>query len=431
MDNNDTHDNLQKAPEFTPQPILTPASVAITPVFTEPDPTATDTDTNTDTEAPSGSRKKRKFVILFSAAVILLAGIVTVTVLVLTGVLFKSKAKAEEGEGKAEFFHSPEELSDQVTADMDSAAEQFFRKELKDTNPDQADKITIDAFHYVGMVYLEAVRSGESVDSFIERVYQVQVTDNSGEEAIKRQFFYPVGFDLSPVGDKFLAMGHMSVPSFLFFDNWYVNNGFLDAEMIAQDLSLTFAVRSNTVDKNLYLPFDGKDPSEFENHDLIRSVDEITDGMIEGTKKGIAPFLDNFKKTFPDKTRFISAEYTGMGVFYDPDNNQNKAVIAYKIDYVDENTTPEENKILYWYVWFENSFYQGGQIRVKGANCDRDTDNAFEWLLEPRSTIAALRTRLRMNSGADIWEHREYSDNFPDDGSGKKTTTETTTEKSA
>ncbi|MBR6848835.1 MAG: hypothetical protein IKM88_01180, partial [Lachnospiraceae bacterium] len=273
MDNNDTHENSQKTTESIPQPILTPASVAITPVFTEPEPTATDTDTNTDTEAPSGSRKKRKFVILFSAAVILLAGIVTVTVLVLTGVLFKSKAKAEEGEGKAEFFHSPEELSDQVTADMDSAAEQFFRKELKDTNPDQADKITIDAFHYVGMVYLEAVRSGESVDSFIERVYQVQVTDNSGEEAIKRQFFYPVGFDLSPAGDKFMAMGHMSVPSFLFFDNWYVNNGFLDAEMIAQDLSLTFAVRSNTVDKNLYLPFDGKDPSEFENHDLIRSVD--------------------------------------------------------------------------------------------------------------------------------------------------------------
>lgn len=431
MDNNDTLDNLQKAQEATPQPILTPASVAITPAFDDPAPTDTDTDTETDAKASSGSRKKRKFVILFSAATILLAGIVTVTVLVLTGVLFKSKSKAEEGEGKAEFFHSPEELSEQVTTDMDSNAEQFFLKNLKDTNPDQADKITIDAFHYVGMVYLEVVRAGESVDSFIERVYQVQVTDNTGEESLKRQFFYSVGFDLSPAGDKFRAMGHMGVPSYLFFDNWYLEGGVLDAEMISRDLSLYYAVRSNTIDKNLFLPFDGKDPSEFENHDLIRNVDEITDGMIEGTKKGIAPFLDNFKKSFPDKTRFVSAEYTGMGVFYDPDNNQNKAIIVYKIDYVDENTTPSENKILYWYVWFENSFYQGGQIRVKGANCDRDTDNAFEWILEPRSTIAALRTRLRMNSGADIWEHREYSDNFPDDGSCRKTTTETTTEKSA
>lgn len=428
MDTNDTHESIQKTtestPQSTPQPILTPASVAITPMFENPAPTDTDADNKANAEAPSGSRKKRKFVLLFSIAGVLLAGIVTITVLALNGVLFKSTAKAEEE--KPALFNSPEELSEQVTADMDMEAEAFFDKELKDINPDCADKITVDAFHFVGMVYVEAVRTGEVVDSFIERVYQIQVTDNTGEEAVKRQFFFPVAFSVSPAGDRFMALGHLAVPSYLFFDNWYIDAGFTDAEMVAQDLGRVFAVRSNTIDKSLYLPFDGKDPSEFEKHDLIRTVDEITDGMIEGTKKGIAAFLDNFKKTFPDKTRFVSAEYTGMGVFYDPEYNQNKAVIAYKIDYVDENTTPAENKVLYWYVWFDNAFYKDGQIKVTGATCDRDTDNAFEWLLEPRSTIAALRTRLRMNTGAEQWE---FTDNFPDDGSGRKATT--TTEKTA
>jgi len=397
----DSNINLTQTQDAAPQPILTPATVALTPKWSEPEPAEV-------SESAPAAPKKKKLFLLLTIATVLLAGIITAVVFVSKN----ASSKKESSERKApEKVSSLEMVTDEQISDMNSQAETVFSKKLKIENPETIDKINIDAFHNVGMLYMETYRSGEVNSSAVEMVYQIQVTDNTGTEPVKRQFFWGIEFEVPADGSSAKKPTELMLPS-LVFDKWGTN-ACLDAEMITRIAKQRRSIRENTIDKNLYLPFEGQDPSEFEPHKLVNSTDQVTDAMLNLVKPVVEQFLEPFSKSFPDKMTFESADYFGLMVLASPDRSENIVVVLYKVGYLDETTEKPEHKTLYWYMFFDSKFYEGGQVDPYTISSDRDSEDARDWVYDPNTTYQSLRSRLRnITSGMSGWD---YSDNFPEE----------------
>lgn len=302
-------------------------------------------------------------------------------------------------------------VSDEQISDMNTEAESVFLKKLKTENPDTIDKINIDAFHNVGMLYLETCRSGEVTSSAVEMVYQIQVTDNTGTEPVKRQFFWAIEFGVPADGSMEKKPTEANLP-FLVFENWGTE-ACLDAEMIPRILQQSFAIRENTIDKSLYLPFDGQDPSAFEPHKLVNKAEQVTDAMLKVAKPFTEQFQGVFSNSFPEGMKFESMDYFGLLVLASPDRSENKVALLYKVEYLNETTEKLEHMSLYWHMYFESRIYEGGQVDPFVISCDRDSADALDWVYAPNSTYQSLRSRLRnISSGMIGWD---YSDNCPEE----------------
>ena len=392
MNENDPNSNLQKSPILSPETLAKKEETTLASVAPEP-----------QTDAVS-SGSKSKMILIGSCAALLLIGSVSVALLVHSGAFSKDKKPEKEetvitltSETKKETkeettkeetqektdtsatstdattaasnnHKSVTELS-QITDDqiriMDETARKLIRTDSNSIGGGMPDEVDIDGMYHLGMmrqiINYENAMYGECDQ--IEMVYQVQVTDKTGTEPVKRQFFWMVGFDavyqdgtIDPTKIEFM-FGTMC------FDNWTMH-GAVSVNNLVREAELNWPLYEKEIDKSLIQSFEGAVVDEVP---VIRSLSQLTDAMAEEIQKGSQEFMHyGFHYSSGaqyDSIKIENIEFAGFALASAPNHNINCIYPIYKMDIADLNQTPPEKKSIYWFLGFKGT-YEGGQVQT-------------------------------------------------------------------
>ncbi len=437
MNEKEPNGNLPQAP------ILSPETLA---------PKRPESSALTDSVSPSKEleqdvlKKNRGTKILVgSLAALLLTGSVTLAILAKSGAFSKEKKTGNETTASAVSettattagaedtnttdpssakkgphisIDSLSQITDEQFKIMDEAAREYIRKDGisdEDVIPKEVD---IDGMYYLGMIRSSVDYASSSAEErdMVQLVYQVQVTDNTGDEPVKRQYLWMHGFQ-SVYQDGTIDPTKIDpMWGTICFDNWSAQ-GCLDYTSLLHEAELRYTVRENGVDFTLWQPFDGDYSGR---HSLVTSLDQITPAMEEGFKKG-GEFWMNYARVGAgvqvNGATINKVEYAGLALA--SVDNENRVFVIYRLDITDLNQTPPVDRSIYWYLCFEGT-YEGGQIQTRCVtSLVRYSMDLAEWMDGP-DTIEGIRAFIKKEE-AFGWD---YQDNL-DETAAKKATSET------
>ena len=425
MNEKDPSGNPQQGQSSAPLPILTPETFAAE-ILPQESPVSP------ETEHPAKKENKGKIALIVSCSAVLLAGIVTVAVLSATGAFAKEKEPAGETslptvsetdtttssqtteatsttptEPKAELITSLDQVTDEQIEKMNEAAAQYIREDgdpfRKEKMPDE---ITVDEMNFLGMMLADTTTyQSQEKAILLDMVYQVQVTDNTEDSPVKRQYFWVVAFtevyqdgtlnteDWGPVADA------------IYFDNWTAR-GYSSLGTLTNRILAEYTVLGSTVDSSRLLPFDGEDPTEIKVERVSR-IDQITKAMERGLRDVTEFWMkENILQEIKDGFKYEDAEYLGLAVSAGPRDNM--VYVVYEIHEIDLNSTPPQEKTFIWYTGIEE-VYTDGQISsytVYASSYFISMDSEVDGEI---NSIEELREHLARNHST--WS---YEDNFDD-----------------
>ena len=422
-----------------PQAVLTPELMAQS---TQPSWQPQRAVTKEPEPAPQNNGNGLKTVILASVGMLLLAGIIMVVVLAANGSLFKGKKDLSQKAGEEQTVkettvkqtadpleptQSPDPVpvkGDEYITDIKQITSSQYREMHNAAkhslqSHDMAgiglpDSVTIDEMNYLGALRKAETSFGGSkiVEMDMELIYQVQVTDNTGSEPVKRQFFTSFGFtDVYQNG--YVNIDKVLMPSSIVcFGNWSVH-GCLDLERLVVHVSNSgITLVGGTVDESKLLPFDGKDPAQFKNHKHAKKIEELSDQVLELYKrqsKDWQSFCLNDVRELEGKQRIEDVEYVGIALTASPTEEKNLVYIVYKWSVLDLEQNPPANKTVYWYVSFEDCIADG-EIFCGYTTQNMDPMSPKEWVNYGMTNMEDLRAHL-----AGLKYGWTYEDNFVDE----------------
>ena len=373
MNENDSNGKLPQVPVLTPETV-TPKeaekSVSSEEVMPSQDPM----------QAASKSHRSMK-ILLGSLAVILLAGAVTIAILAKTGAFSKDKKAGAVQEPASETMNAedtgeagPEQeqtgthksvvslsqVTDKQLELMDKVARECILLE-GDGFPDE---VVIDDMCYIGMLrqdmaYAEHV---EDEHSMIQMVYQVKVTDNTGNEPVKRRFFWMYGFSSVYQDGTINPSNTEPMIDTLCFDNW-TTPGALNIELLLRQAEKWYILKETSIDDSLVT---SSEYGEDKTYSLVTSLDQITPAMEEGLRKGSESWMAYGTVHVGCKENGIvldNMEYEGLILANSRNSDENCVYVVYRLDITDQNQTPEAKRSVYWYVGFDGIF-EGGEIQT-------------------------------------------------------------------
>lgn len=394
MNENDLNGNGPQAPILSPE-TLAPKKVE-TPVVPEASIAAPE-------KTPSG-KKHGKAILIGVLATVVVAGGVTLAILSGAGVFAKAKEPVSEESSsitenggqsdvtsstapnpKHVYVTSLSQVTDEQVKLMEKASQGYFQEDLESFAGDLKDKIKIDEMKYLGMLLADTGYSNDpsNTENIVEMVYQVELTDNTGDEAVKRQFFWRIGYPVYQDGKVLTDRGDR-MWGIICFDNWSMN-GQLDIDYLYEELDDRYKKREDGVDKTLIKPYVGESKKP---HFLVNSIDQITTTMKEQFQKAGDMWLKLFQ-ILPgvqvDGVRVETVEYAGIGVGASPDGSANSIYVFYKMNFVDLNETPPKKRSVYWFISFEGIFADGHIQTSSSSVVAINSGELREWLNGPAS----------------------------------------------
>lgn len=444
MNEKDPDERLSLSPVLSPETI---ASKRVEPEVLSEEPE----------QAVSKSNRGTK-ILIGSLATLLLAGGVTIAILAGTGAFSKAKKVTDEETSAASVSQTKAETDDtsaateetttgttataapmgrrqtvtalsEVSDDQFKVLDETSRKLVRDDGNFEGDgipdNVNIDNMNYLGMVLMrDEMSSNEtSEQDVISMIYQVLVTDNTGAEPVKRQFFwmmiYQGVYKDGTIDPSFIS----GMRATLCFDNWSTH-GSLDLDSLMRETQFPYSYKDKTLDESKILPFEGE---TVEKLSVIKSLDKITKPMEEGLKKGAEDWqiLEHIMVGAQTKSlKLEKIEYAGMALANSKYHNENRVYVIYKLDITDLDENPPASKSAYWYISF-GEVYEGGQIQTSFINEQNlDASNVLE-MVNNLSTLEDLRYYIQTYEKIG-WD---YEDNLEGElYSTKKAETETTTE---
>ena len=429
MNEKDPNGNLPQSPLLSPD-TLTPKSVE------PPKP-------SNDVEPPKEQKNTKTKILIGSIAALLIVGTATVAVLAKTGAFSKGgKENAEElvessssqtapestettetsAAGSTTASTEPHELVDslsQISDDqvklMDETSRDFIRSDASFFGDCIPDEVSIDEMNYLGMllqeVYYAYPDGSTSRDIAVQMVYQVQLTDNTGDEPVARQFFWMCGFSNVYQDGTIDPARTIPMGGTVCFDNWSTH-GYLDLDILFYEAERSYSTDENGVDKSLVLPFEG---DTGEKHPLVTSLDQISDAM----KDTFIKECDNILAT-SDLPYWLSsegyvmnnAEFAGLGLTVSTNKTVNSVYVFYKIDITDLNQSSPVDQSFYWFASF-HGIYQGGQIQTQTfSGLTFYTDELSEWI-DSTSTVEDLRKFIKHNESVGCSYEDTFEEEYP------------------
>ena len=427
MNEKDPNGKLPQAPVLSPETV---------------EPYRKRTTTSSDEVSPSqvSSKNNRGTKILIgSCATLLLAGAVTTVVLTRPGVFSKAKNQATEEPAitvSSETTSASTEPSDGSNTDptttgphvsvvslsqitdkqykiMDEAARDFIREDGNTKEDGIPDQVDIDGMYCLGMIRQEINEGIDRADEkdIIQMVYQVQLTDRTGDEPVKRQYYWMCGFSNVFQDGTVQLVRQEGMWSTLCFDNWSAQ-GCLDLNLLLNEAEYRYPVRENGVDSSLIQPFAGEDK---EQHALIGSLDQITEPMETAYEKACGQWFQLGQITvgaMADGVKVENIEYAGLVFAISSNKANNRVYVVYKFDVADLTQTPPVRRSVYWYACFE-ALYEGGQIQTRASiSGEYDVITLRDWVNGP-ATIEELRTFIKEQEYLD-WTFEDNLDKDPD-----------------
>ena len=434
-------------------PILSPETFA--QKYPEPKiPLGTESSEN-ETEKASSKAHRRKMILFGSLAVILVAGAVTAAVLITTGAFSKDKDETEPEEyeemvetetedveetketsatsaptaapaaapsGQHVSVNSLNQITDEQIKIMDEHSRKVIREDGNSGEDGIPEQVTIDQMNYIGMIRQCIDYTGPDHDEkdMIQMVYQVQLTDNTGDQPVKRQYFWMHGFtDVCQDGTVGTSERKLMWTT-LSFENWSAQ-GCLDVDYLFTEAAERNTVREKKIDKSLIQPFEG---GSDEVHPVLTSIGQITPAMERDLEKGGYIWQEIsgvFEGVQDNGIRVDNIEYAGLVFTVSPNKGMNRVYVIFRFDITDFNQTAPVNRSIYWYLGF-NGLYEGGQLQTRVLmNKVYHPFHLGDWVDAP-GTVEELRKFLQENE-TDGWT---YEDNLDKEIENVKKKTEST-----
>ncbi len=420
MNETDSNGKLPQMPVLTPE-TLAPKGAEISV------PSEAVTPSQEPEQATSKSHRSMK-ILIGSLAVLLLAGAVTIAILAKTGVFSKDKKasavqettsetmNAEEGSaaeseqeqtGSNKSVISLSQVTDKQFELMDKLAREYIRMDGEGF----PDEVVIDDMCYLGMLRQDTVYAERAEDehSMIQMVYQVKVTDNTGAEPVKRQFYWMYGFANVYQDGTINPNSTESMVDTLCFDNWAVP-GALNIELLLRQAEKWYNLEEISIDYSLVQP---SEYGENKHYDLVKSLDQITPAMEEEFRKGAERWMEFGTVRVGCTANGIvldNMEYEGLILTLTRNSAENRVYIVYRMDITDQNQNPEAKRSVYWYVGFDGIF-EGGEIQtVSSTSQIYDSWSLSDWADGPAS-IDALREVIQHEEAVG-WS---YEDSFEEE----------------
>ena len=380
------------------QPVLGPQTPnpGMPSAFAAPDtPSAPDTAVKAP-KTKERANRNRAFIAVISTMSVIIVGLCVVVVLFMTGVIGSSKEtestrkkvakKTTEKQSQTEkedpsdptdtatdttpaphhFVEKADEISDEQLEKMIDFATQQFQDEMLAQMPLD---VSLDLFNYVGLII-----SHWSSDPRIGHVipcFQVQVTDDTGEETVHRNYFWYIGFsEVYKDGYLDTSMTWRLYDS-LFFDTWGTG-GVLTLDSLREDLYRDGSVIGDeTVDSALFEPLPGESRYVEHKREKVTSIEQITPAQLQELKKSAPDFL------YPDwdmtGCSLRDMRYLGMVICSNSDDSMTYLLYEVEISYGNQQTDA-----FYWYVGFPY-VYQGGELDMTYYNPTYTTIRGDGW----------------------------------------------------
>ena len=376
MNENDTNEKLPQSPVLSPE--------TLSPKRAEESAPSVEALPSEEPEGISKEDHRGAKILIGSLGALLLAGTVTFAVLAKTGAFSKKKTENTNPATTSEAMDTEGSESEGTTAaDTETQAEdkhisivslsQVTDKQLKfmDEYARDAfmlegitDEVQIDGMYYLGMLrhILVFTDEAEHEKDMVQLVYQIQVTDNTGDKPVKRQFFWLYGFPNVYQDGTVDPYNTESMWYTLCFGNW-TTTGSLDLHRLIHHAENMHSLVENRIDFSLVQPFeDGED----EEYSLVKSLDQITPAMEQEFQNGASLWL-SFADIRPgSKLNGVvvdNVEYAGLAFALSYNKSMNCVYVIYKLDITNQNGSDPESRTIYWYVGF-GGIYEGGEIQT-------------------------------------------------------------------
>jgi len=422
-----TNEKLEKQPEekMAPAPLLTPETIKqMTP--------QSEVRKQDEIEIPEASSKgsgKKKAILLATACTLVAAGAVTVAVLAGTGAFGKDKNKETKPEettaattttekketttattttaATSETSASEESMITEITfADVYSESTIYITSlsELKDDqiktlkdmtleefkkdleNQNVADQVTVDEFNYIGSLLMESWDPQAIDNPFMNSVfpvYQVQITDTTTGTPVKRQIFYSSVYSVRKDGEIKAMQKELYIETMVYFEKWETF-GSLDSSRLIEDIREWMNQKlDDDIDESRLLPFDGKQPEEFEKGGTLVSLDQITPELERAIEENVSAWLGpDFTKFAPAGVVLNSYEIVGKALAVSSTGKYSKLFVIAEYHYTDLRGEKPEEKSFFWYEGFPH-ICQNGELRT-GTACyegeNFDFMNPQDWI---------------------------------------------------
>lgn len=313
----------------------------------------------------------------------------------------------QEQTGSNKSVISLSQVTDKQFELMDKLAREYIRMDGEGF----PDEVVIDDMCYLGMLRQDTVYAERAEDehSMIQMVYQVKVTDNTGAEPVKRQFYWMHGFANVYQDGTINPNGTESMVDTLCFDNWAVP-GALNIELLLRQAEKWYNLEEISIDYSLVQP---SEYGENKHYDLVKSLDQITPAMEEEFRKGAERWMEFGTVRVGCTANGIvldNMEYEGLILTLTRNSAENRVYIVYRMDITDQNQNPEAKRSVYWYVGFDGIF-EGGEIQtVSSTSQIYDSWSLSDWADGPAS-IDALREVIQHEEAVG-WS---YEDSFEEE----------------
>ncbi|MBR5976071.1 MAG: hypothetical protein IK020_12960 [Clostridiales bacterium] len=365
-------------------------------------------------------------ILIGSIAVLLLIGAVTLGVLAKSGAFSKEKAESTTSEttetSESEETTTTEPATEttgphlsivslsQVTDKQFEFMDQYARDYIRLDGDGMPDEVEIDGMYCLGMLRQNVVYTGDSETQhdMVQMVYQVQVTDNTGEKPVKRQFFWMYGFanvyrdgTIDPTTTE--PMWYI-----ICFDNW-TTRGSLSLNRLVDHAEHMYNVLENGIDYSLVQPFDGEENTDAP---LIQSIDQITPAMEKEFEKagGECLYYSGISAGARVKDLVVDkVEYAGLAFAISYNKSMNRVYVIYKLDITDNSQSEPVQRSVYWYVGL-GGVYEGEIQTVLSEDKVHVPWDLADWV-DDLTTIEELRECI---------QHQELSGWYYEDNLGEE-----------
>ena len=366
----DPNGKLQKTPVLSPE-TLSPKKEEASVVSDAVSP-----------EQVSTKNHRGMKILIGSLGAVLLAGAVTLAVLAKAGAFSKEKEENTNPETTSESIEAEGTESEETSAsDTETEAQHLSIVSLSQVTDKQLefmdeyardafmlegipDKVQIDGMYYLGMLrqILVYTDQAEYEKDMVQLVYQIQVTDNTGDKPVKRQFFWMYGFP--NVYQDGTVDPYNTEPMWytLCFDNWTVS-GSLNLHRLIHHAENMYSLVENGIDFSLVQPFED---GEEEETSLLKSLDQITPAMEQEFQNGAELWLNLAGISSGAKLNGVvvdNVEYAGLALALSYNKTMNCVYVIYKLDISKQNGSEPESRSIYWYVGL-GGIYEGGEIQT-------------------------------------------------------------------
>ena len=295
-------------------------------------------------------------------------------------------------------------ITDEQMKKLQDAAEAYFKEGDYVIGPLPKD-VTVDTFNYIGPILACWETEPPEFLSIVFLNYQVIVTDNTGEEPVKRQFFWSVGYS-EVFQDGYADTSGVTTASsaFLHFDNWSVR-GFLHYTSIEKDIARDIKVLENKIDPSKIVSFDGETGSVNTPRKPVLNTDAVSEEQIKAMRKAAKEWYEDFVE-LDQNVHVDSFDYVGIAVVHSYELDESTVYTVFEVKVTDATEKEPVQRSFNWYMGFVD-VYENGELDTSHFQLMELSIGFPNWTTDGVATVEeARRAILDGNFGY------EYTDNF-------------------